>query len=1141
MTKNNARVGGKKRPQPYQLFQRTLERDKKNHRSGLVKAIDSAHFSDLPSIVRTLFKSPVYANLIAPQPFPAAMVNRPSLIRLDISDSGKALLWNACVASMFSSRLAEFVRKKQEFEHELLFGTIDDAFKTLEEIEQDFGQSLWLIKNKINALQIKSGTSGQKAYISSLLDDEGSNVWLGAIAYYKSALCEPNVSMETIRDELSGALVQSHLHDYLVYHLFPYYIADIDSGSLVLSYDEMQPLIDRYEAVLSMAALSVANGGALIEHSTYYALSQLTSVNDDRVSGLISVIEGRDPEVLGSGLDDAFTSYMLGDYSRINEPSLHLLELEASICAIDAEYLSRCKRPLHTQLIINSMREFILLSEKTGSAASYLRKMISSYAPHPVSIVLSAFLERKHDYIQVEKFSTLDNLSALIDFSKNPWSLLAVCELIGSPGLFERVANSSLLPSSVRLLNAIRSDYDMGLAEIRRMELPQPRQDAYMGHLALRCGRNELAIESYRKAISLGNAYVSKRVSVHLFSALFATGRNEEALCLVLDQCLHVPGALPLFPVEDLLEVISGDRIISKRMEYSILVHLCSVNSLDRGGVNVSDAFENFLLAERIDRPSEIPSKLPNLNLARLVYFFKHVCSLKILEELTVLDGIDGAEAERIKICQMLCKIDPLHANTYASEIKEITRNANSAKLLRIVHASKIYVDEEGLLSSIEPTLRELYERFVECRQRPESDTGSFEISQKLGHIFKRDMAAEEQAGSELETLFANILNFFAIQFATHAAYGLNTHISTSIRHHPFEGHFRSAFDKEGLLCFRSKVKPEFKTPPKWDGVLSQVSPVSRQQLERALTKFTECVVGEINRYLTELLHIRHVETHPNGMINLLVGRQERLALLSSMRHVDSYEQFVRKFVDYCWDMVDVSLGLIRNELRENTVVLINKELGRLESAINRVPELDKVADMQDAIVRARTAFQGSFDEISNWFHRPKDLARVPFDMDSAIDVAIAQVKNCWSAISINVSQSSSIDYKINGACLDGLVEILFIFIQNIIIHSGQPRDDIRGSVNVEPYNDGVLIVVENQVSDLEDIEVLRDQARLATNRQGVDREKNMKRAGTEGKSGLSKVWLILEFDLRRPYHMNLEVSDNRVFKSTLAIEGLRA
>lgn len=823
MTKNNARVGAKKRPQPYQLFQRTLERERKNHRSGLVTAIDSAYFSDLPSIVRTLFKSPVYVNLIAPQPFPIVMVNRPNQIRLDISDSGKALLWNACVASMFSDRLSEFVRKKQEFEQELLFGSIDGAWEILEEIEQYFGQSLWLIKNKINALQIKSGTSGQKAYISALLENEGSNVWLGAIAYYKSALCEPNVSMETIRDELSGGLVQSHLHDYLVYHLFPYYITDIDSGSLVLSYEEMQPLIDRYEAVLSMAALKVANGGVHKGHPTYYALNQLTGIDDDRVRSLINVIEGGESEVLGSGLDDAFTSYMLGEYNKKIEPSLHLLELEASISAIDAEYASRCEHPPHTQLILDSMKEYILLSEKTGSAASYLRKMISSFAPHPVSIVLSAFLERKHDYIKVEKFSTLDNLSALIDFSKNPWSLLAVCELIGSPGLFERVANLSPLRSSIRLLNAIRSDYDIGLAEIERMELPLPRRDAYMGHLALRCGKNELAIESYRKAISLGNAYVSKRVSVHLFSALFAMGRNEDALCLVLDQCLHVPGALPLFPVEALLEVISGDPIISKRMEYSILVHLCSVNSIDRGGINVSDAFENFLLAENIDRPSAIPTRLPNLNLDRLVYFFRHVCSLKILEELTVLDGIEGAEAERIKICQMLCETDPVHANAYASEIKEITRNANSAKLLRIVHASKIYVDEEGVLASIEPTLRELYERFVECRQRPEFDTGSFEISQKLGSIFKKDLAAEEQTASELETLFANILNFFAIQFATHAAYGLNTHISTSIRHHPFEGHFRSAFDKEGLLCFRLKVKPEYKTHPKWDRLLSQV------------------------------------------------------------------------------------------------------------------------------------------------------------------------------------------------------------------------------------------------------------------------------------------------------------------------------
>lgn len=1139
-TKRKTAQSSKRRVQPVQLFQRAIEREKPDLRAGLSSAIDQCTVTDIPSVVSTLIRNTIYRHLVAGQPFRRSLLAIPEIKRLEISSPEKAFMWHSCIASTFKPELARYVNLRTAFEHQILYSEFESARATLDEIEKEFGQSLWLIKNRILLLQFMSGIAAQKAYVNELFEHCGNNLWLGAIAYYKSMLCEPNVSFDAMCEELTSAVSQPGLGDYVIYHLLPYYLTNIESIPLILSYEEMQTIIDRFEAIVSMACLEYARGNTAADGYVYRAIERLESIGDKRLNNLLTVTRGYDPKLWVRGFNSAFDDYTLGNYGKNFEGAPYLIELEASISAISSRNQCFNGRPQHTIDLIEAIKEFILLTEKSSTAINHLKKFSLSFSPHPVSTHIAALLERKHDYIHVDTFSQLDYLAALLDCFENPWSATAISDLKSSSNLIDELAAHANPHSTIQLMHVLRSEYNEGAEKLDAMTLPQYRMESYKGHLARLAGKNDVAVVHYRNATAVGNPYVSKRVSFHLYSALFSLLQYEQCVELILDQCLSAPNSLALFPIHQLIEAVIDNHAITRKIEYPIIVYLSIGTSAGHISTNLSDAFENFLMAEGIEKPSELELLIRKYKTDRLVFFLRHISTLKVLEELTIFDNMAEVESERIKICQILTTLDPDNSKVYSSEIKEITRNANNAELLRMVQSSKIFVDEDGLLTAIDCNMRDLYARFVETRELPESRTEQIELSQKLGNIFKKDLAAEEQSSSELESLFGNILHYFTVQFATNAAYGLNTHISTSIRHHPFEGHFRSAFDREGLLCFKAG-KSEYQLSPKWKNKLRDLDKEAVYTIEKSLTRFTEVAVDEIQKYITQLLYVKHLETNPNGMINLLVNKQERLAFLEEVRHVGDYDDFIKRLFEYCWSQVDKSLSSIRNKLSSETLPYIDRELTRCESKVATLSSHHNITDLLDSFVRARTGFQVSVNELCGWFQRPKELSRVPFEMESAIDVAIAQIRNCWTAITTTFEQRTQVPFKICGDCLDAFVEILFIFFQNIIIHSGQSKENVQGKIAVEAIDDGVLIMVENPIPDINRLYGLRDEANAALCRYGSDHDHSIKMAGTEGGSGLSKVWWILEYDLRRQHWLNIEVSDDGVFRITLLVEAVQA
>ncbi|MBJ9925622.1 MULTISPECIES: hypothetical protein [Burkholderia cepacia complex] len=173
-------------------------------------------------------------------------------------------------------------------------------------------------------------------------------------------------------------------------------------------------------------------------------------------------------------------------------------------------------------------------------------------------------------------------------------------------------------------------------------------------------------------------------------------------------------------------------------------------------------------------------------------------------------------------------------------------------------------------------------------------------------------------------------------------------------------------------------------------------------------------------------------------------------------------------------------------------------------------------------------------DVVSEWFRRPTDLIREPFEFDIAAHVALRQIANCYVGYEIVPILNVDVQGKLPGFMLDGICEILFILLQNVLLHSGYEDFVPETKVSARRENSYVVIEITNSLSESIDLIERRAQAEAAMAR--YSRDSALRLARKEGGSGLSKVWRIAEFDLRKSHSLNLSVTDDRQFTTTFRL-----
>ena len=118
------------------------------------------------------------------------------------------ILWSAIVLAQYVGRITDFCKLRYRFEANLLPGNYEQANSDLDEIQNRFGFSFWLIESRIALLHNWKGREGRKSFTKSLMDSGVSRL-VSSIAYSISRRNEdttnPNRFNTELMEEYSGS------------------------------------------------------------------------------------------------------------------------------------------------------------------------------------------------------------------------------------------------------------------------------------------------------------------------------------------------------------------------------------------------------------------------------------------------------------------------------------------------------------------------------------------------------------------------------------------------------------------------------------------------------------------------------------------------------------------------------------------------------------------------------------------------------------------------------------------------------------------------------------------------------------------------------------------------------------------------
>lgn len=1122
--KNAAR---KRSSNPVALFRREVYRHP-NRRAGIAVARRNTAVQDIPTVVRDLFSNQQFRKYLCPLTFPKDMGSSVYSKRLAKVDADKEFIWAASILARFTDELTGFVGLRDKFEFGYLYADWDACAEALDDIERSLGVSNWLIARRFQLLQISTGLTAQKDYLETIISTEALDPLIAVLSIFFSLRCEESVSLENLISELIGFKdLPPDIFDYLLFHICPYYMEEIESPTGVLAIEEPHSVIDRYMSFISMAELTVARDGLESSRMIFRGLEMLEDIKDIRLKNVLFLREKR---VADLSVHTSIDKYTTGDYSNVSDRSLNVLEINARASLFVTNKHEPTDSPYEE--ICEKMGEVLCVTTDYIAAKNRLKKLAMLSFNMPVSTKITSFIEREKEN-SFDADQSESEIVQAIQGGQNPWNFRAIDQRFGGDNL-QQASIQTPESSSLVLQNAVSMDYDQGIAAISTLPIPDYRKHIYQGHIEYRSGRIDDAIECYRAAAKEDNKYVRSRSRQFLFRVIYSEARYLESVQHVVDHYLENPSVSDVYPIERLAKSVLDTGDLSVDVSLAILLSIAARNLGPSWERELSDIFENILFDLGVDRPSDLRPYSSSFKHEELVYFLRYVCVQRILDDTTSFSSVGEIERERIEICRWLMQLDPTNTDTYSSEIKTSVREEEVHKLLDQVNSSKIYVDEDGVLSTADETMRSYYKRFKEVTDSPDLNAQAGKITKLVNDLLRssgESLSEIRLPASEREGLIGAMLQYFGDQFASNPAYGLDTNVSTSIRHGAFEGYVRRAFAKFGLLCEYDKNNSPI-MPDYWIQKLADIEPPERLHILKCIDRFTRKVDGEVRGYLDNYLKIR-TGTHDRGLFDFSDTEDGVQELLLRTDTASTYEEFVSNLFSYFWSLTERSLNKIQSKIREEMVPNINRAADTLIASIEKKVSREKVVELVDSVTSAKTEFQYSLSAVADWFCRPSDQIDAPFDFELALDVALKQADLCYQVPKLKVIKEFTPGIIVRGGHFVGSSELFFILLQNVARHSGISGIEIPVNILVSLVPEGVRIECSSPLAEGVDLEATRHLADQAVEKYESDTALRMARR--EGGSGLSKIWRILEHDYKCKHTVNLIVTDDHRFRTLLS------
>lgn len=1031
--------------------------------------------------------------------------------------------WQSALLAGSIAALRDFRALASGFARAVLLGAAAEAKALLDEIEERFGVSCWLIENRIALLETTAGTEESRAFVNRV-NSEAPDSFAALLAAAISERNEPTVSLGRFsarkESEFRSPQLPGELSTYLMYKTTGSLPSGLGDLSDLLRLESTVCLIDTYETLVQIAVHLYARLGAgsyvdrLLPH-----LGALAAVGDFRLQKLLYLVQSdvtalarlppHDPsadDLLAEGRFAEAAELSRQLMARFPSDSGHLLT-QARALALGGS--AQPTGPGLWATLATAVARVLSAGEQYESALQDLRKTAVNFRALPQCLALwgLAGFEQGLEALEVQRLARYTALS------RPEFSASDACALPGDWRPYHLDACRARYPGSGSVrLEGLRAGLAEDPAGIEAGLLHQAAT-----HSSLLRRDTEAAIVSLTPQMASQHPAIRRNATKVALVGLSEQGRLGEALELIARASTREPHMVRVLPIQHVFHQHPWDLLSSQTGSLALPVCVSLLMELEDQSEHkrrLRRTWHDFLLRGGLTRPSELFAQADRHDRGLLIHYLWHVSTPAIMSVSPDFDSGREIREERIRVCSGLIELDPGNASRYKTEILWVTKELKVFEGLRHLENTRVYIDVESLKPWARRELGELFERYTRLAVI-EVDLPKVSVATALAQfIVDRQPLAESLSvveDTEANRVLGQILSTLRHQLLFHPRHGLEFYLSSRVRHGVIGGRLRAPVQSRDLLTTRDEGSQRYSPDSPWIERIEHTSPEQRQAVGEAFATFSEGYNAEINQLVKAKLHVRSAG-HPEGLIDMDALNSPLVFNLigEKLRQVETFDDFYEAATAYSSASIGPSLEAVQRTLREEVKPRLLDAIRQLESRISSCLRPEQYGELRAALRSASTELQDTVDAVSRWFKlgSAEDLS-VGFEIGDIVDIAVQSVKLCNKGFEPQLETDYRVTQQWGAAMLSELSDILFIALSNVAEHSKVGPSPWASISVVEHTERGELEVrVHSQVADgvfnpagVRELEQIKGEILAKT---------YASKAQGEGKTGLIKISNIL-------------------------------
>ncbi len=980
-----------------------------------------------------------------------------------------------------SKELQTFVTFRDKIEDAILFAQYENANLLLDDLELQFGESVWLCRTKMLVL---SGLGDRDAFeryceycgnkskgtlnafifkCSQLIADSGN------AALQLRTVVERNV----IELREAKELVAASLLEVMFY---PYPLEASIDPLHCLPYLQAFPFIDQYELITTIIRyeLTKTNVNEEISAELQRFAAELKSIVIDEKTLHLSDIDlavDSGPSRFIECSARLYNAYGRGDYETAVAEFQQCRENSNNVLSL-ANVIAKAMAYGGFESTLDS-RSPPIVNVTSGLATIYRLSPLWSQAEEEL---LSLCIKYKHfahsAHIQLALLKALpfryerdsQRVAARIAISLANTCTPQTFEMAGAPidvSAFSEIEDSA--PPYRRLKLEILDELSSGHVNTQRIDsaLSQLWQSEALAKDILECNSQYyLTTEQDQKLL------------------------NDAASNLIMDGNRFL-----CYPMSHLVDYIEREELHD--IHAIIIAYHYNKSVTDERDYILNEAFERYLAAAGVVKPSQLLLEKTSLTPEERV-FFRDVCVPDVMDYLGCFKNSNDLRSERIIILDTLERMNAIESKTRMREVEDIVRQVIVDAGTSELNGAKIFVDDSAIRKKHNEEVKSLLALYEKLPQGgDERYTNIDSDNSKGGYI-------SGNRNSLIERLYIMLSGSFVLD----DKYGLDKNLSAEIRHGFFSNLMRARLEELHLLTELDE-KGEYLPNVYWRERNSLVRDAFWDEIDKILQGFSRRFDDTI-AHAEEWMKINIQSSSAERMFSYELDLEEFAQLKEIVTITGEVEYVTSYILELLWKKTERALAALRERLNGEFKSQIDLLFSETIDSLSVTKGDLALFDLMQAFTRARNDIKEDINTASEWFNKNENSEITAGTLDRLIEIAVRSFEKVrGNAYSIIISTPADLGHvAVNKQVAKPFILAIINLLDNCYTHSGlgqATRVEISGKLN----DFLATVIIRNTLSTEKQSQL--DAERLATIKGKLEGSDISKHIRGEGGTGLIK------------------------------------